>query len=897
MYSPLVGGGKGKRNMFRRQSADKPVISAEKRPFERKIARSRILMLLEQAWPLLWLPVGVAILFALAAIYGLWPLLPGFLHIILLALFAVAFIISLAPLARLAPPERQSAIRWLEKRSGLPHRPASALDDSLPSGSDAASKSLWRAHRRRIKKHVDAMRTGLPRPNTTRIDPYALRIPLVLALAVSIGLYGERLRPGLGEAFSFGGGAGADGSELRIDAWITPPAYTGAPPILLADGGDPTRNAANDVIRAPEGSELVVRIWGANSTRGRLMLTPFASKGDKDKKADAQKPLPREAKARQDNKVRDMRVKLTGSTRAQLSLDGDAIANWRLFVIPNHAPAIALLKKPSATPRASLKLSYRMTDDYGVVEARAHFKKVQISRSGARRVLDSSPVSLAPDDLLTPLGKAPNVLLTLPKGNAKLGNARSYADLTAHPWAGLMVQLTLTARDAGGKSGASEPVIFRLPARRFSKPLAREVVKLRRILVERPLDRVLVASDIDKLTFKPEKNIKSLSVYLGLRTAYWRLIEARTRKSVSTVVDLLWDIALSIEDGNLSQAERDLRAAQDRLMDALANKAPPQEVEKLMKELRQALAKFLQAMAQKQRQQQGEPQQGGNQRVISPRQLDEILKNIENMAKTGARDAARQMLGQLRDMLENLNQNASGQGRGNQKMRQSLDDLGRMIMQQRRLMDETHRQQQQQLDQRRRQNGQRPGQRNPQQGRQSQKQRQGQDQGLGQGRQSGRKSGGGGGGELQGRQGKLLDDLNGLIDKMSGMGLKIPEDLMRAGSNMGRAEQQLGRGRMGAAKSRQGRALENLRRGARNIAEQMMKNRPGRNGQTGRNNRDPLGRNRRNGGPEFGEDVQVPDEIDTQRARDILEELRRRLGQSRRPAKELDYLERLIEQF
>ena len=59
----------------------------------------------------------------------------------------------------------------------------------------------------------------------------------------------------------------------------------------------------------------------------------------------------------------------------------------------------------------------------------------------------------------------------------------------------------------------------------------------------------------------------------------------------------------------------------------------------------------------------------------------------------------------------------------------------------------------------------------------------------------------------------------------------------------------------------------------------------------------PLGRAQRTNGPEYGDDVKVPREIDTRRARDILEELRRRLGQNTRPADELDYLERLIEQF
>ena len=59
--------------------------------------------------------------------------------------------------------------------------------------------------------------------------------------------------------------------------------------------------------------------------------------------------------------------------------------------------------------------------------------------------------------------------------------------------------------------------------------------------------------------------------------------------------------------------------------------------------------------------------------------------------------------------------------------------------------------------------------------------------------------------------------------------------------------------------------------------------------------RDPLGRPRATSGPDDGNSVQVPDEIDVQRARQILEAIRKRLGNSLSPQIERDYLERLLE--
>jgi len=63
------------------------------------------------------------------------------------------------------------------------------------------------------------------------------------------------------------------------------------------------------------------------------------------------------------------------------------------------------------------------------------------------------------------------------------------------------------------------------------------------------------------------------------------------------------------------------------------------------------------------------------------------------------------------------------------------------------------------------------------------------------------------------------------------------------------------------------------------------------------NSTDPLGRPMRHN--EFTDDysVKIPGEIDVQRVRRILEELRRRLADPSRPQIELDYIERLLKDY
>jgi uncharacterized protein (TIGR02302 family) len=140
-----------------------------------------------------------------------------------------------------------------------------------------------------------------------------------------------------------------------------------------------------------------------------------------------------------------------------------------------------------------------------------------------------------------------------------------------------------------------------------------------------------------------------------------------------------------------------------------------------------------------------------------------------------------------------------------------------------------------------------------------------------------------------------------------GQGEQGEDGLGQADSAMGDAGSRLGEGNADAAVDSQGKALEALRKGAQSLADAMQQGegegqgegpgmRAGRQ-QSGGNQTDPLGRPLH--GREFGDDftVKIPGEIDVQRARRILEELRRRLGDPQRPQIELDYLERLLKDY
>ncbi len=155
--------------------------------------------------------------------------------------------------------------------------------------------------------------------------------------------------------------------------------------------------------------------------------------------------------------------------------------------------------------------------------------------------------------------------------------------------------------------------------------------------------------------------------------------------------------------------------------------------------------------------------------------------------------------------------------------------------------------------------------------------------------------------QLRERQEALGKQLGEVKKGMEGMGLKPGEGFGKAQSEMGGAAEALGRSRGEQALGNQGRAMEALRQGAQDMMNQMQAQQGQGQGQgqgmpqMGRNGRDPLGRQQQNMGPDFGEQVKVPDEIDTQRAREILEEIRRKLGNNASPELERQYLERLLD--
>jgi hypothetical protein len=467
----------------------------------------------------------------------------------------------------------------------------------------------------------------------------------------------------------------------------------------------------------------------------------------------------------------------------------------------------------------------------------------------------------------------PEFSVNLPRLNPRQAEGRAFQDLTEHPWAGMEVEVRLEARDQAGQTGQSAPVAFTLPERQFRQPLARSLVELRQRLVRAPAESGKVVRALAALIAWPEGLIDNSGHHLGIRAAAGQLYQATSDDDKKDVVDLLWEIALSIEDGDLSDALKELEALRRELQEALAEGAPSERIAEIMDQLREALDRYLAAMARQMQQamERGELQpQTGSAQEMRAQDLERMLDMIENMAKSGARDAAQELLAQLENILRNLQPGMAGEmGQGDSPMAEMLQELGELMRNQQQLMDETF---------------QLPDGMEGLEGMQPQPE--GGDRAEG----------------LAGDQDALAQMLEELMAQLGENGMQSPQSFGQAQRSMEGAAGSLRGNQRDPALSQQGEALEALRQGAQAMAQQLMQqqgnggegNQQGRQGEP-RGDRDPLGRPMPRTGEDFGPDRNMlPSEAAVERAREILEYLRSRANERSRPRIERDYIDRLL---
>ena len=325
-------------------------------------ARARWTIFWERLWPALASIATVIGLFLAVSWLGVWLWLPPIARAIGLGVFFLLAAAAFAPLLMLRVPSRLDGLRRLDRNSGLRasagHRDRRRDRGRRPrmlirSRCGAPISSARCARPRRLK-------AGTPMPRLALRDPFAVRaLVAVLVVATFFAAGGERMKR-VAAAFDWQGVMAP--ANFRIDAWVSPPTYTGRPPVILQGlrPGEPVQTAAT--LSVPAGSTLVIRATG-------IHLDVTASGGLAEPASGAQSVSTKGTEER--------RFVINDAGAATVRGAAASDVTWQFTAIPDKPPTIALAKDPEGQARGALQLSYKLEDDYGVVGAQAMFKLLE----------------------------------------------------------------------------------------------------------------------------------------------------------------------------------------------------------------------------------------------------------------------------------------------------------------------------------------------------------------------------------------------------------------------------------------------------------------------------------------------------------------------------------------
>ena len=812
---------------------------SDSKKIKRKLARQKILtaalMLIESFSAFIW-----RVLFWYLLFIGLWLMeIPsilgpaGEIAALFVFIFGLAYFIF-KDARHLSWPRKTEILRRIERANDLKHRPFSTQNDRLANPRKQKTRTLWQERGASIFAGIKSLR----RPKLHRFmaakDPYALRLLAVLiafsGLFIAAGQWDIRLKNAL-NPFTM---IGPQEKQQRVTLWVTPPAYTGRAITVTGKTDEP--------IEILQGSDIKLTVQGGWGTP--ILETPD-EEWQIEEIAPGQHALEIPAPAAETMRVTQMNFPL---------------ATWNTYFIPDNPPAITHANTAEILPDGSMRFPLTVEDDYGVKKLTLH--------------MDLDPV-VAGNPLGTKLEETRPVY-SPPKTAFEI---QPVFDLTSHPWAGLPVTISFEVSDDIGQTAKLKTVAMNLPERPFHNPVARKLVEMRKRLIWNPLEpQTEMVAELEEILSYPDLFRGDTVVFLALRSASSRLVytlpykDARIEAAYS-IIDLLWDTALRVEDGNLSLAARNLREKQTDLQKLFdAPEAAQEDIAEAMQELREALAQYLselQQELQKRLSESGAPLMMSPEALasmISPEALGDFLNEMENQILAGDKNAAQDMLAQLQRLMDNMNPSLSPPLPPDIKqMSEGIGKLEELIKQQESLLSQTKEQAElQQQD-------------NMSISTQDNKEKQE---------------------ELRRALGQLMLDTDEALQT-------IPQPMGEAEREMSGAAGRLDENNPQAAIPHQEGAIQHLREAQQQMGEQLSQRLQQMTTMMMAGGMmpplDPLGRPMEGRDEENGllpgSRVEVPDESQRKRVDEILQMLRERSGQRSRPSNELEYYRRLLKRF
>jgi hypothetical protein len=710
-------------------------------------------------------------------------------------------------------PTRQEINNTLESRSGVKDRPIESLEDTTLTEPTDFQSHLWRASQDRQRATLKQLHFLRPFIRLENTDQHALRIAAVLLFIIAFVISGQYFPQKIKTAlWPF-----TQSDQSNTVLTVTPPLHIKKPV---------TRNAGfkREVpIDIYEGSQIAV-------THAQPILKPKLTLNDKD-------------------------IPFKNNVEETVSKPLDTIIlsyapllkqQWSINYIEDKDPTIHTTGAPDQSSIGALEIPVSLYDDFGIKEVNFAFD--------LDPVVEEQPLFGAPY-------KETKALNT--NEDETLETSLKF-DVTAHLWSGLPVTLTLQATDFAGQ--ISEPLNIEtvLPERSFLDERAQKLIAARKRLAWEGVSAypdiltdttpILESADLERL---------DISIYLAAKTLIERI---KTQdKDILSTIELLWTIALELEDQGLTREYDALKKAIQDLMKALQDNADDKKLAQkfgsLSEQLDSYVDKLAENMKEKSKQKFGDKTPDNiDDMVLSQEDFDSFMEDLLRNLQKGQGDQAQDKLSRLEDFIDNivpdLNDELPPEIDFSMK---SIDELDRLIEAEEDLLKRTKEAAQNLTTTQ----------------------------------------------PLALEQNALRLILGQLIAEAAERLDDIPQGLGMAELEMRVVTLDLQQNKAEEAIPHEEKVIEYLREGQEELEQQLQEQiaqmlNP--LGKEGLGDKDPLGRPIPGGkddktNPLNDNTVKIPDEAEQKRLREILNILRERAGEYDRPEEELDYIRKLLEKF
>jgi hypothetical protein len=252
-------------------------------------------------------------------------------------------------------------------------------------------------------------------------------------------------------------------------------------------------------------------------------------------------------------------TKITDQTKWWVAQGTHILADFPIMIIEDKSPTIISFEQEEGkNEKGYMAFKIAVEDDYNIIGARLDVLEMDVPNDNiVKRVIDSHLLSISD------IKSYQNVF---------------YIDLSASGNFGKTATLRLSVEDEAGQTSDQFLDNVSIPERVFTNITANKLNLLRKDLNDQTSTVKSISRQLEMMSQRDELEHFPPVYYLGLRSAYWRLVSPSSAEDAKSVKKILWDIALAVEEGGVNSYENSLIFAFDELILMLNQEKPYEDI-------------------------------------------------------------------------------------------------------------------------------------------------------------------------------------------------------------------------------------------------------------------------------------------------------------------------------